>query len=471
MSALTLRGSLAALLITGSLTGHAVGQVLTLESVLDRSASSVPKILEAREKINVQRAKALGAEGAFDRQLSSVGRSRAAGFYGLTYVDNKYSSPLRQLGGEVYAGYRISDGDFPVYEDEFVTLGAGEFNFGASISLLRDRQVDRRRMALRDRSIEIEMAELDFVLASIQVQHDAMIAYWNWVAWGLRLKVFENLFQQSLNRIGALGSRVAEGDLAEIALVENQQRQLEREALVVDAQQKLDNAALKLSLYYRDDQGQPTVPLPEQLPAGFPEPETQVPDLNQGINVALERQVELSLIDRRLELAANRRALGENELLPQVDLDLKVARDLGGGSVTRGETDLYVGFEVSVPLERRKAKGQIAAASAEIRALDQHRRNITDQLIAGIAQLSNTIEAAQIKARLATGELNLAQRLEEAEQQRFKEGASSFFLLNEREGANADARLKQVNALALYYRAITDYLALTADIAALRINL
>ncbi|MFK7954943.1 MAG: TolC family protein [Lysobacterales bacterium] len=448
-----------------------MSEPLSLEEVLDRSADSVPKILQAREKINASQAKAFAAEGAFDRQLSSVGRSRAAGFYGLTFVDNKFSAPLRDLGGEVYAGYRISDGDFPVYEDEYVTLGAGEFNFGASISLLRDRQIDKRRMRLRDRSIEVEMAELDYVLSSIEVQHDAMIAYWNWVAAGQRLKIYENLQSLAMNRIGALSARVAEGDLADIALVENQQRFFARRGLVVAAERSLRNAALALSLYFRDSRGQPLVPEPVQLPLGFPEPESTSANLLVDIDAALGRQVELSLIDRRLELASNRQLMGENELLPQVDLDLKVARDLGGGSPTRGETDLYIGFEVSLPLERRSAKGEIAAAEADIRALEQQRRYIADQLKMRITQLSNTIDAAQTNARLASGELNLAQRLEEAEQQRFKEGASSFFLLNQREDANADARLKQVNALALYYRAITDYLALTADTSALRVVL
>ena len=71
---------------------------LGLIELLDLSSNSVPKILEAREKINSQRAKALAAEGAFDRQLSSLSRSRAAGFYGLTFIDNKLATPLRNIG-------------------------------------------------------------------------------------------------------------------------------------------------------------------------------------------------------------------------------------------------------------------------------------------------------------------------------------------------------------------------------------
>ncbi|MEM1089359.1 MAG: TolC family protein [Pseudomonadota bacterium] len=444
---------------------------LGLIELLDRSSNSVPKILEAREKINSQRAKALAAEGAFDRQLSSLSRSRAAGFYGLTFIDNKLATPLRNIGGEVYGGYRISDGDFPVYEDEYVTLGFGELNFGASIALLRDRQIDGRRMTLRDRAIEIEMAELDYVLASIEVQHDAMIAYWNWVAAGQQLIIFKDLQDLATNRTGALSTRIQEGDLADIELVENQQRVFSRRERVIRAEQVLNNAALALSFYFRDEAGEPIVPGRELLPSGFPAPETESRNLTSDVGAALDRQVELALIDRRLELASNRRALGRNELLPQVDLEMKVARDFGGGSVTRDETDLFVGFEVSVPLERRKAKGEIAAAEADIRALEQRRKNISDQLIARIGQLANTIEAAQTSARLASGELRLAERLEAAERLRFREGASSFFLLNQREDARAEARLKQVNALALYQRAVTDYLAITADTTALRVRL
>ncbi|MEM9533154.1 MAG: TolC family protein [Pseudomonadota bacterium] len=453
--------------------GHAPGfaqEPLTLEELLDASADSVPVILEARSRVAQREAQLNASQGAFDRQFSTVSRSRAAGFYGLSFIDSRLAQPLRHLGGEVYAGYRISDGDFPVYEDEYVTLGAGEFNFGATLPLLRNREIDRRRMAVRDNVLNLEMAQLDQLLAGLSVQHDAMTAYWNWVAAGRQLVVFEDLQSLAMNRISALSTRVAEGDLADINLVENQQQFFARRAAVVSAQRVLDNAALALSLYFRDADGEPTVPARERLPENFPLPQdaTGLEPL-ADLALALDRQVELALIDRRIELAANRQRLARNDLLPSVDLDLKVARDFGGGSPTRDETDLFVGINVSVPLERRRARGEQAAAEAEMRALSQRRRMMTDQLRAQISQLSNTIEAARTTARLAGGERALALQLEEAEQTRFREGASSFFLLNQREDATADARLKEVSALAQYHRAVTDYLATTADFEALRV--
>ncbi len=452
------------------LAGVSVGEPLSLETLLARSAEHAPKILEAREKVVAQEAKRLSAEGAFDRKVEVGSQSWVTGFYSGRFVDSKIAQPFRNIGGEFYGGYRISGGDFPVYEDEFVTMGLGELNFGASLSLLRDREFDRRRYAIREADLAIEMAQLDQLLASLEVQHDAMVAYWRWAAAGQLLKIYQDLLANAEDRVAGLSVRVNEGDVAQIDIVENTQRILQRRSRVVDATRDLNNAALALSLYNRNEAGEAVVPGNDELLTELPEPETAADAMRTDLPTIINRQAEIAMIDRRLESAANLRRLGENELLPRVDLGVKVARDFGDGSPTRDETDFIIGLEVSVPLERRKARGDIAAAEAEARALTLANQRVVEQLLTNISALTNIIEASRQTAFFAGLEVDQAVRLEEAEWIRFEEGASNFFLLNLREEATADARVRQVAATLAYHRAVADYLAITADAEAFLIQ-
>ncbi|MEM9301738.1 MAG: TolC family protein [Pseudomonadota bacterium] len=442
---------------------------LSLGTVLDRSARHAPKILEARQAVRASEARRLGAEGNFDRTFDASGFARTSGFYSGKYIGTRLSQPLQNNGGEIYGGYRISNNDdFPIYEDEYITLSGGEAEVGAKLALLRDREFDRRRYSLLEADLAIEMAELDLLLQSIGIQHGAVRAYWRWVAAGLRLTIYQDLLKIAEDRVTALSLRLNEGDVAQIDIVENAQRILFRRSLAINARRDLDNAAITLSLYNRDEVGEPAIPDPLLLPETLPiTTDDMGRDIDREIALALERQAELALIDRKLELATSKRRLGENELLPEVDLGVKVARDFGSGSPTRDQTDLIFGLEVSVPLERRKAKSEIALADIETERLSLQRRDLEDRIRAEVTQLANIIDASRVNSTFADLEVDQAQRLESAEWIRFEEGASNFFLLNLREESTADARLRAVGAALAYQLAVADYLAITADAEAL----
>ena len=149
---------------------------LTLEAVLASSRERYPQVLAAREKIRAQAGKLLSSEGAFDLYAEQTSKSRLSGYYDGRYTNTKIVQPLSGFSTDVYGGFKISGGDFPIYEDEAYTLDAGEFKIGAVFSLLRDRDIDDRRAKLRDNRLTLEQTELDAMLTRVRVQHDAMTA-------------------------------------------------------------------------------------------------------------------------------------------------------------------------------------------------------------------------------------------------------------------------------------------------------
>jgi outer membrane protein TolC len=169
---------------------------------------------------------------------------------------------------------------------------------------------------------------------------------------------------------------------------------------------------------------------------------------------ALEQQA------RRLRLKRN---LAENDLKPELDFSLKLAKDVGQGSNTLNGNDVITGLEFSVPLQRRKARGEQEEAEAALQALAYRQARQEDELRLAILRLQETVAAAADFAALANQEAEAAERLEAAEWAKFREGASSFFILNAREENTADARVRALDAQLAFQRAAADFALATAD--------
>jgi len=444
---------------------------LAAQEVLRSSREHYPKILESIARARGSEGKVLAADGAFDWKVTQDSLFWANGFYSGKSVDSRIVKPIEALGADVFAGYRITDGTFPVYQDQLVTKSGGEFNFGIVFSLLRDRDFDDRRFKLRATRLARNEAELDLMLTRLLVQRDAAKSYWSWVAAGRRLRVYEELLQLARQRNAGLAKRVAEGDAAEITLVESRQNILKRQALVTRTERDFVNAAIKLGLFNRDAAGRPQRPSAERLPAGFPPPDPQVTAALEADIAALEaRQYRLAILENQLEAERNRIRLAENALLPQLDLQVKADHDLGRGTRSRDEFDIIVELRLSVPLERRKARGELAAARARLAELSQQRRLQEDQLAAEMRRLAKTVEAATEYAALTRREFEQAEQLAAAEDVRFREGASDFFRLNLREERAAEARVRNIEALLDYHQALVDYRAVTVDTEAFLID-
>lgn len=449
----------------------ATGDPLVAEEVLASSIESFPKILAAVEKAAAARAKVLAARGAFDSEWQTKSLNWLSGFYDGRTVDSKVVKPIFDTGIEVSAGYRISDGIYPIYEDEYVTNDLGEINFEVVFALIQDRRFGPRRFALRQAVLDTTLTDLELLRAKFQVQHASLRTYWDWVAAGQRLLVYVRLLDLALTRDQAFRKRIAEGDLAEIFLVENSQNLLKRQSLVVEAERDFRIAALRLGLYLRDANGEKVPPSGARLPPDFPEVSTAVLDsLPADLARAVTRQVSVAQVETEIEKERNAIALGENTFKPQVDLSVKLARDFGGGSETRFGNDVIVSLDVKYPMRRRKARGMIDEARANIRSLQQERRLLVDQLDAQILGIAEQIAANVRFARITAQEVVQAQELEEAERIRFQEGASDFFVVNVREERTADAQVRAIDARLAYFKALADYYAATADTLSLGID-
>lgn len=445
---------------------HAQATSLSLAELLATSARSAPQIVEALARTRAAEGRALSAEGAFDSVFDVDARSRATGYYDGTELEAKIARPLTGNGGSLYAGYRLSRGTFPIYEDQNYTNRLGEVKVGALYALLRDRLIDERRTRRTLAAGDIDLARFEARATAIGVQKRAIDAYQSWVAAGLRREAYRGLLELAEQRRAGIERQVALGARPDLLLVENEQNLVRRRALVLRAEQDLAAAANALSLYYRDASGQPVTVTPSRLPgslAGLAGPGVRLP----GPRLA---RPDLQSALARIDQSTARLALAENDLRPRLDLRVELGKDLGAqglGGPSRTPFETIVGFRFTVPLQNRVAKGKIAEARADLDAQNARARYLRDQIAVEVEGILIAVDAAEKLADAAMREQELAQRLAEGERRRFSLGSADFFLVNQREETATDARVRLIDAHARLAGARAELAAATADLAAL----
>jgi outer membrane protein TolC len=429
--------------------------------VLAASRFHAPQVLEALARVRGAEARLLTTEGAFDTLFNANLDTRPTGFYSGSDAGVRVMQPLATNGGNVYAGYDVSRGSFPSYQADNFTARYGRFTAGTLFSLLRDRDIDDRRFNRAMASGDVVLADNDRLMVAIGVQARAIAAWNNWVIAGQRVAVYKGLLQLALDRQAGFKRQVAEGLRPAILLTENEQNILRRQTLVVQSEQALEQAAIALSLFWRDADGNPQVPTPDRLPPRLGAPLPIADDLLG----TLENRPDLRVVDVRMAQARQRLQLDRNNFLPKLDLKAEVNQYVGdagvGGRAYTG-TESKIGVTLSVPLQQRMARGRLGQTQAELEGFQQRRRFLEDQIRIEIGGLSIAARQSRRLLGIAIDEQDRALTMAAAERRRFQEGASDFFLVNIREEAAADAQVRRLDAAFRQIVAHADLAAATA---------
>ena len=116
---------------------------LSMQTVVQSVTQRYPPYLSALLERDLASGRLQQAMGSFDTRISAKVGGRMQGFYESTIAQGLLEQPLAS-GDTIYGGYRISDGFLPDYYKDR-TQDDGEFVFGGSFPLLRNRSIDQRR--------------------------------------------------------------------------------------------------------------------------------------------------------------------------------------------------------------------------------------------------------------------------------------------------------------------------------------
>ena len=438
---------------------------IALLDVLKSTLSLHPKIYSFEAKVEQADGKRLSATGNFDWKLEYDHQSRTGGFYDGWFGDQRLSRQLGWSNAKLSAGYRLSDGGFPVYEEYHRTQDEGEPNLKFSMSLLRYRETDPLRQEILQTELGFDVVEQNQRELLNHLLREAGFNYLNWREAYLEAEIQKGLLQLAEQRNDAIRARVANGDLAKFVETEFQTTLLARSAALQAMLQKLRAAELKLSLYIRD---------PEGLPVNLNEKQNPIDDdafdnlLNENLNqvmASMQNHPRLRALRLRKQQITEQRRLAASEMLPSLDMNLWLARDLGTGSETLEGTESYVGVNFSLPLERRKAKGKLRVADAELRALKFDQQAAQETMRNFIATALLEIDNLQTLLKLQKEQAALEARLTGLELKRFNAGDSDLFILNAREISRAQADLRVVKTETEIMRKRVNLLASSAQLS------
>lgn len=438
---------------------------LTLDVLVAGVYQTYPQLQAVFRERQIADGKQLAAWGAFDLNLKGFSIAGPLGFY-ETY---RHGFALEQPtfgGGYVYGGYKLGRGNFQPWYKERDTNEGGEFSVGLGVPILKNRAIDARRADLLQSQLARDAVEPGIQIQVLDFTRVAAQVYWTWVAAGRVLKAQEQLLALAQDRVKQIEERVDAGDLERIVLINNQQLIASRETKVIEAQRKLQQAAIKLSLFLLTPQGEPVVPGVAMLPAGFPDVEPpHGDDLDLDIQTAISLRPEISELDLFAQQVEVDLAAAQNSLLPKLDAVLAVSQDVGAPADSKRDKsplELEAGVYAEVPLQRRAAQGKIHAAQGKLAQLRAKRVSIVNKISAEVRDSVSALEAAAARAVQAQRNVSLAQQTLSLGREQFNAGDLSLVDLNIYEQSVTDAQFLLIAAYADYYIALADYRAALA---------
>ncbi len=420
---------------------------LSLDTLLKTVNQSYPKIIAARLQVAKAQGEYLSALGAFDPSLKANTRSQPEGGYINNYANNELSIPTLANGLRLFAGYRVGQGDYPIYYQNYLTNSGGEYRAGVALPLLKDFFIDKQRTALMTQAETIALSIHDVEATKLSVYHETIKAYWQWVGSGLQLQTFKQLLSLAKKRQDAIVKQAESGDLPKLAVVENQQIIMQRQQLVNQGTMLFDQAAVALSIYYRDQNGEPLVPSVKQLP------KTMLIRKQRGINNLSHIRSELTQhpairkLERYYQIIKLKQNLAKNDLLPNLNVMAYTSKQYGTGAYPKLLPQAaMVGVHFKFPLYQREAKGKIISTTSELRQIATEKKLLYEQLNNQFSNLLIALRMYHQQINLLNNELQLAQQVEAGEAKKFHEGDSTLFLVNQREQTTTQVRLNLINA-------------------------
>lgn len=413
-----------------------------------------PVVKLANLEIDYAEAELLMAKGGFDPKITSTFDRKSIG--GTDY----YNQWVADLKVPVWAGIDLKAGQERNVGERLnpeFTTGISTYA-GFSVPLGRGFLIEDRRNTLKQARIYQDIAKTEQQKILNKVIFAAAKDYWNWyLAYQIVNFNLEGL-QLAESRFEFTKEQVLVGEIAGIDSVEAkitlQTRRLDYRNAVID----FKNATLYLSNYLWGNNSEPLV-LSELV---IPMPVASV--------YVSEEQVKELLADARGNHPEIRKLTLKNDQLlveerfqreffkPKIDLSYNFINtpkyDLGELGVIRTNNKIGVDFEM--PIFFRKERGKVEQIRIkQLQILNDQRqltREILNDISAAFNVLNNLRELIELQGEVVQNQTFLLS----AEQEKFRIGESSLFLINSRESKLIDQKIKAAELKIKYEKALSE---------------
>jgi outer membrane protein TolC len=431
---------------------------LTLADVIASVYQSFPMIQQARLERDRAAGMILEGYGAYDTKVKAYTLNEPIGFY-ENYRQGIDIARQTWWGTYLATGYRLGRGVFEPWYQERQTNEAGEFKVAMGMPLLQGRAIDAERVAIFQANVDRQAAEPLIQQAILDFSREAAIAYWDWVAAGAVLEAQRELLELAETRGQQFETGVEAGKFAEIDLLFNRGLIAERNAKYLESDQKFRSAAFKLSLFLRNEAGQPLVAPADWCPDHFPQIQDFESDFQQDLSNALARRPEPRLLQLEIRKLRYDIQLAQNNLLPRVDVISDLSQDVGERTSSKndkGDIELNIGVTGEVPIQRRKPRGKLQQTNAKIQQVSQKLRIQSDYIAMDLQIAYNALDFTAQQFEQAEKALAIAVETLARYRIAFQLGKADLIYINLLETKLNETEIKVVEVQRNWYLALAD---------------
>ncbi|MCO5724544.1 TolC family protein [Robiginitalea marina] len=435
-------------LVTACLTTQLAAQgpdslVLGFREYLAHVKQFHPVARQANLVLGVAEANLLQSRGGFDPKLE-VDYDRKE-FKGSEYYDrlNATFKIPTWYGIELKGQFEQNEGDFLNPSETVPTDGL--YSAGVSVSVARGLWINERMATLRKARLFANQSLADRDLLVNQILFDAAGAYFQWLQAYKDQLVFSQFLDNARLRFDGIRQSALAGDLPAIDTVEARIAVQNRDLSLEQAKVRLRNAALELSNFLWLEGNLPIElqegVIPEVDPSGVVDRTLEIEGKPLD-SFALEAHPKLRSLDFKIQGLEVDRRLKVNQLLPQIDLEYNFLTETPE-FINSFQTQEYKGgVSFRMPLFLRKERGALKLARFKLRDAEFERDNTRLSIRNKVYALYNELDSFVRQNELIGSIVIDYDRLLSAEERKFSFGESSLFLINSRERALIDARLK-----------------------------
>jgi outer membrane protein TolC len=432
--------------------------------VKDSALKFHPTVLAAIERMRAGELAVTGARGAFDTRVVSDYKRQTKHPWNTTLSRTQIEKPLRLANSKIYAGTeQISNPNgflSPLYHTGNPTTQTGNYSLlGFKVSLWRNFLMDPSRAHLKNAKFGAKIAKGEKQLTELDIARLSQLAYWEWVTAKKVKNVYEELLKNSEVRAEYLNARSKKGDIAQIIVTENEQYVASRKGSLQAAIERHLRAEFGLSLFNRDDKGEPVLSIADESYEDFPANLgvlLENLDLNSDIDELMKRRPDLKNLALNVALTETDLEMAQQDLKPQVDVTTEYFQRTKEHPDMRRDY-LMVIAQVSVPIERNLGNGNIGAARARRMVAEREMSYGQQTYKFEVMALRKALLLQLEQVKQSEIEYTKAKELTASEAYKFKTGGGNLFLVNLREEAQANAeasfheeRLAFMNTLLSY---------------------
>lgn len=359
-------------------------------------------------------------------------------------------------GIEVKTGFENNRGSY--YNPQNKTPNGGLWYGGVAVNLGQGLFIDQRRAELFKAKIYQNSSVFEQKLQLNELVYEAGYSYWSWFLAHHSYEVLSEAMILAQTRLEAI-SRMAElGDRPAIDTVEAKIQVQSRESMLRQLEADLQKGRLKLDTYLWSESGDPLVL--DSLT--MPNPNTNLKlqsksDFNSLlVDSVISNHPYLKIANFKIESLEVEKRLKKEMLKPQLNLQYNLLNEPINynpfDAVSINNYKWGVSFEM--PLFLRKERGDLELADLKVKdatfQMDNSLASINYKIQSSLVDLENSKEQLEIYQKTVLD----TKALLDAERNMFNNGESSLFLINARETAYIQAKLKFIELLAKNQQAV-----------------